>query len=346
MSLQVSTIGIGTYLGREDDETDALYLEAVLEAVALGCNVIDTALNYRGMKSERVVGRALRKLMEKDPAVREKLVIATKGGFIPCDADSGETQRELLKSRFLERGILKEEDIVEGCHSLKPEYIHECVLMSLENLGLEYIDIYYLHNPEIQLSKVSSDEFYYRLSTAFEVLEGFVRQGRIRMYGTATWDGYRLNTDDGCRISLKRALSAASATSAGPEHNFKIIQLPINIYMTEAVVKQNQEINGKRANVLGAAQDMGLYVMSSATLLQRRALQEKKLFTFRELDNLSNSASRRALQVIRSLPGVTTSLVGMKNVEHVRENLQLLKMPKLAPEEACRIIFTLSLTSG
>ncbi|HHT9153643.1 MAG TPA: aldo/keto reductase, partial [Candidatus Hypogeohydataceae bacterium YC40] len=65
MSLQVSTIGIGTYLGREDDVTDASYFDAIIEAVALGCNVIDTALNYRGMKSEKVVGRAVWSLSEK-----------------------------------------------------------------------------------------------------------------------------------------------------------------------------------------------------------------------------------------------------------------------------------------
>ena len=83
---------------------------------------------------------------------------------------------------------------------------------------------------------------------------------------------------------------------------------------------------------------MGLYVMTSATLLQKQALKENKLFSFQMLDNLGNSAARRAIQVIRSLRGVTTSLVGMKTVKHVQENLQLLKMPKLDPEAAHQII--------
>ncbi|MDQ1271744.1 MAG: hypothetical protein QG591_374, partial [Planctomycetota bacterium] len=63
MSPKPSTIGIGTYLGKEDDKTDALYYDAMIEAVGQGCNVIDTAINYREMKSERVVGKAVRNLM-------------------------------------------------------------------------------------------------------------------------------------------------------------------------------------------------------------------------------------------------------------------------------------------
>lgn len=333
-----SSIGIGTYLGKEDDKTDVLYLHAIIEAIGLGCSVVDTAINYRDMKSERVVGQAMQSLTKKDPQIRKQIVVATKGGFIPVDIESGEDPSEFVRNRFLKTGVLDRADIVMGCHSLKPEYIHECVLMSLKNLGLEYIDIYYIHNPELQLSVISQDEFYHRLSLAFDVLEGFVKEGRIGMYGTATWDGYRLAIDDPGRISLKRVLEAAEATPAGPQHHFRIIQLPINIYMPEAAVKQNQELDGKCVTILDAAEKMGLLVMSSATLLQTQALNENKLFSYQALDNLGNSTARRAIQVIRSLRGVTTSLVGMKTVKHVQNNLQLLKIPKLDPEEARRIL--------
>ena len=335
---QFSSIGVGTYLGKEDAKTDALYYEAIIEAVEEGCNVIDTAINYRDMKSERVVGRAVQSLMKKYPDIREKLVIAAKGGFIPIDIESGKEPTEYVRDTFLRTGILTESDVVEGCHSLKPEFIHECVLMSLKNLGLEYIDIYYIHNPETQLSEVSPDEFYHRLSTAFEVLEGFVRDGRIRMYGTATWDGYRVDVHDPGRLSLKRVLQAAASTTAGAQHHFRVIQMPINIYMPEATTKQNQELDGKWVIPLEAAEKLGLFVMSSATLLQSQALKESKLLSFPELDNLGSSVARRAIQVIRSLRGVTTSLVGMKTVKHVQENLQLLKVPKLKPEDALQII--------
>src|SRR5436190_9635418 len=57
--LTASSIGLGTYLGNHDAEADRLYREAVIRAVELGCNVIDTAINYRFQRSERSIGAAL-----------------------------------------------------------------------------------------------------------------------------------------------------------------------------------------------------------------------------------------------------------------------------------------------
>lgn len=333
-----SSIGIGTYLGKEDDQTDALYHDAIIEAVGRGCNVIDTAINYREMKSERVVGRAVRCLMEKHPGIRKNLIVATKGGFIPWDIDSGEEPSAYFQNRFIKKEILNETDVVQGCHSLKPEFIRESVLMSLENLGLDYLDIYYIHNPEMHLSELPANEFYRRLSRSFEVLEEFVQEGRVRRYGTATWDGYRLDASSANRLSLRRVIQSAEAIAGGLRHHFRVVQLPINIYMPEAAVLQNQELGGTWVSLLRAAEEMGISVMSSATLFQTQVLKENRLFSFQTLDNLGSSAARRALQIIRSLRGLTTSLVGMKTVKHVQENLQLLEISKLDPSEALRVI--------
>src|SRR5262245_6842436 len=82
--LWVSSIGIGTYLGEPDASDDAGYRDAVIAAVKSGCNVIDTAINYRFQRSERSVGEALRSLFA-DGFSRDEIVVATKGGFIPFD---------------------------------------------------------------------------------------------------------------------------------------------------------------------------------------------------------------------------------------------------------------------
>ncbi len=47
LGLHWSSVGIGTYLGGVDDETDAQVTDAVRAAVNGGINVIDTAANYR-----------------------------------------------------------------------------------------------------------------------------------------------------------------------------------------------------------------------------------------------------------------------------------------------------------
>src|ERR1051325_5575621 len=67
-----SSIGIGTYLGNPDEETDRRYAEAVVRAVELGANVIDTATNYRYQRSELSIGAALNGLKKTRLSRREK----------------------------------------------------------------------------------------------------------------------------------------------------------------------------------------------------------------------------------------------------------------------------------
>src|ERR671910_584008 len=61
--LWLSSVGVGTYLGEADDETDRAYAESVARAVELGANVIDSAANYRFQRGERSIGAALRQLI-------------------------------------------------------------------------------------------------------------------------------------------------------------------------------------------------------------------------------------------------------------------------------------------
>ena len=59
MGLSLSSIGLGTYLGDDGAAADAGYEACVAAALGAGINVFDSAINYRGQKSERAVGRAL-----------------------------------------------------------------------------------------------------------------------------------------------------------------------------------------------------------------------------------------------------------------------------------------------
>src|SRR5678815_3872092 len=83
--LVLSSIGIGTYLGNADDATDLSYTCAIVRAVQLGVNVIDTAANYRFQRSERAIGEALEILANEHGVAREELFICTKGGYLPFD---------------------------------------------------------------------------------------------------------------------------------------------------------------------------------------------------------------------------------------------------------------------
>ena len=85
--LWLSSVGVGTYLGQWDEETDRRYAEAIARAVALGANVIDTAANYRFQRSERAIGAALARMSDEGAARRDELIICTKGGYLPFDAE-------------------------------------------------------------------------------------------------------------------------------------------------------------------------------------------------------------------------------------------------------------------
>jgi aryl-alcohol dehydrogenase-like predicted oxidoreductase len=351
--LWVSSIGLGTYLGDPDDATDRAYVEAVKRAVHLGCNVIDTAINYRFQRSERAIGQALRELLESPhpPAplshaagegkgdeghfARDELVIATKGGYVPFDGGFPTDPRGYIVETFIRPGIARPEDFVNG-HCMAPAYLRHQLEQSRRNLGLACMDIYYVHNPESQLGAIPRDEFRRRLRAAFEALEAAVAEGLIRMYGTATWSGYR--TSDRAPDYLSLAEVVALAREVGGEgHHFKVIQLPYNLAMTEALTRPNQAIGDLAVPVLEAASRLGISVVTSAALVQGQLADRLPAFIAKSLPGLKSDA-QRALQFARSTPGVSVALVGMSQVRHVEENLALAHLP-LATEDQLFSLF-------
>ena len=112
--LTVSTLGIGTYLGNADEETDTAYTEAVIAAVESGFNVVDTAINYRLQRSERSIGAALKELARRGYA-REELLLCTKAGYLTPDGSMPADPSEYFRKEFIETGILKADEIAAGC---------------------------------------------------------------------------------------------------------------------------------------------------------------------------------------------------------------------------------------
>src|SRR5258708_11318359 len=167
--LWLSSIGVGTYLGDDDAETDARYAESVARAVELGTNVVDTAANYRFQRSERSIGAALRDLNEHGFA-RDEIVICTKGGYLPFDGEPPRDVRQYVEDTFVKPGIAGLADIAGGSHCMTPRYLESQLNQSLANMGLDCVDVYYVHNPESQLAEVAAAEFWKRLRAAVEFL--------------------------------------------------------------------------------------------------------------------------------------------------------------------------------
>lgn len=331
--LWLSSIGMGTYLGEPDEATDAAYRSALTRAVSLGCNVIDTAINYRFQRSERAIGLALRDLFQREGKevhiLRDEIVIATKGGYVPFDGGFPTDPHGYIQETFIRPGIARPEDFVDG-HCITPAYLRHQLEQSQRNLGLECIDIYYVHNPESQLRRVPRAEFQQRLRAAFAALEAAVADGLIQMYGTATWNGYRTSPRDPDYLSLAEVVDLARQVG-GPDHHFKVIQLPYNLAMVEALTRPNQAIGREAMPVLEAASRLGITVVTSAALLHNQLTARLPGFIAETFPGLTSDA-QRALQFARSTPGVHTALVGMSQVAHVEENLKLAALP-LATED-------------
>ena len=318
--LVISSIGIGTYLGEPDAATDKAYADAVVAAVEGGINLIDSAINYRLQRSERSVGAALKALGAKGFA-REEIVLCTKAGFLTPDGAMPDDAEKYFSREFLKRGIFRPEDIAAGCHCMAPRYLADQLERSLANLGVECVDVFYLHNPETQMSEVPADEFRRRILEAFRFLESAVAAGKIGAYGLATWNAFREDPKAQGYLSLA-AMEEIAREAGGNEHHFRFVQLPLNLAMPEALLRPNQVVTGKTMAMVQAARALGITLVTSAALLQGQLTQNLPPYIGAALGLKSHSL--QALQFARSVPGVTAALVGMSHVEHVRENLEVI----------------------
>lgn len=340
-NLWLSSLGIGTYLGKPDAATDARYTEAVTCAVELGANVIDTAANYRFQRSERSIGAALNALIESDDAAtvaRDEIVVCTKGGYIPFDGDPPNGQegvRRYIETTFIKTGIASFSEIAGGSHCMTPKYLAHQIDQSLRNMNLATIDVYYIHNPESQLGSVSRAEFETRLRAAFEQLERSVAEGKIKNYGVATWNGFRVAPGAQGYHSLERMLELAREVG-GEQHHFRFIQLPFNLAMPEALTVSNQTFQGAPVSVLEAARALEVTVVASASILQGKVARDLSPEIREPLGSLASDALT-AIQFTRSTPGITTALVGMSRRAHVEENLQLARVPPASAADYSRL---------
>jgi aryl-alcohol dehydrogenase-like predicted oxidoreductase len=324
--LTLSSIGIGTYLGECDDAEDECYADTVAGALASGVNVLDTAINYRCQRSERAVGSGIERALAAGTVTRDQMVVCTKGGYVPLDdapPPSREHYRDYLKREFFDTGVLTPDDIVAGGHSMSPNFLRYTIARSRRNLGLRTLDVFLLHNPEQQASVLPPKALRERLRAAFMVLEDAAARGEIGVYGCATWSAFRVPPDTKGHLSM-RGLVELAREIAGDNHRFRVVQLPVNLAMTEAMRTPTQPGASGGGDALlpalNAAAELELSVMASASLMQAQ-LTRGLPDTVRELYPSLETDAQRALAFVRSLPAVTTALVGMRSRAHLEENL-------------------------
>src|SRR5688572_14137275 len=326
LGVTLSSVGMGTYLGQWDDATDAAVARAARRVIAKGVNVIDSAINYRFQRAERSIGRALKDGIAAGEFTRDQILLCTKGGYLSFEGQPPADAVAWFEGTFVDEGIATFDDLVDESHCMAPAYLRHQVDQSRKNLGVETLDVYYVHNPEGQLPAVGEQEFDRRLTAAFSELEKCANEGKLAAYGVATWNGFRqMQGDD--RLSLERVIACARE-AGGAKHRFKVVQLPLNLGMPEALLVPTQEVEGKATPFLGAARQLGISVFTSVPLLQGQLLGRLPDPVRAKFPGLATDAAR-AIQFARSAPGVTAPLVGMKSEAHIEENLAVVQSSPL-----------------
>lgn len=316
---RLSSLGVGTWMGDTSAATDAAYVDAIVHAVLGGLNVVDTAINYRAMRSERAVGTALRRLASLGVA-RGAVFVATKGGFVTHDAADSRGAAAYVREQYLDRGLVDAAAAHRG-HCVDARFVRAQLAQSLANLRLSHVDLYSLHNPELARAHDDARTFERRLTETFAVLESAVASGQVGSYGLATWDGLRVPEGDAQHLSLEAMVRLAQAAAGGDDHHLRAIQLPFNALRPEALVRPTQRLGQRTVPALEAARELGLTVFTSATLLQG------SLALAPRVAGLSPAAA--CAQASRSAAGVTCALIGLRRAAHADEALGVARLAPL-----------------
>lgn len=304
-------IAMGTHLGDFSDSDSQKYIEAMLFGIENGINFIDTAINYRGMRSEKDVGKVLNEAISIRKTVkREELVISTKCGLMLGDITEGLRPSTYFETILAPLGI-QEDDFneVEGWdrHTLTPSFYEHAIIKSRINLNLETIDIHYIHIPEISRYALGEEVFYNRLRELFFFYEKQVSINNIRFYGLATEEAFLHDDNSKWYISLEKVCSVAEEV-AGKTHHFRFLQLPYNMIERTVATKEYQKVLSNSMTVIEAANKLGIYIIVNMPLNLGK-IEEGT--TVNEMLHFATDES-----------GVLAAMVGSKNQDHVLLNIK------------------------
>ncbi len=268
--LTTSRLGFGTY---RVDLSKPEYRAALVKALREGCNLIDTSTNYMDGDSERLVGSVLAELTKAGELAREQVIIVSKIGYVQGQNLTQAEAREKSGKPYPE--MVKYGDGIWHC--IHPDFLADQLAQSLDRLGLDTLDVCLLHNPEYFLSEAhrhgetdvasQREQFYARLESAFAHLESQVAAGRLRWYGVSS-NTATASPDDPEATALSRMLDAAQAAAhrAGQkDHHFRILQCPMNLYESGALLTPNTGLD-ERETLLQVARKEGVAVLVNRPL--------------------------------------------------------------------------------
>jgi uncharacterized protein YyaL (SSP411 family)/aryl-alcohol dehydrogenase-like predicted oxidoreductase len=308
-SLTTSRLGFGSYRIHEAVHD---HRAALKKALSSGINLVDTSSTYTDGASERLIGAALRELVDAGELKRDEVIVISKLGYAQGETLQRAREREESGQPYPE--VVKHEE--EVWHCVHPDFLDEQLQRSLDRLELATLDVCLLHNPEYYLADATRagtpvdearTEFYRRLGHAFEYLERQVAEGRLGFYGMSSNTVAAMVTEADA-ISLSRVL-ATVREAVGPAHHFRVLQLPLNLLEAGAIFEPNT----------GPAEDQ--------TVLEAARAEEIAVLTNRPLNAFVRGALIRLAD-----PVVEETGLSLDELLARVEDLELIFRSEIAPQ--------------
>jgi aryl-alcohol dehydrogenase-like predicted oxidoreductase len=315
----LSSVGLGTYSATANLPLMQQLSAAIQYLVMRGCNVIDTAPNYADGNAERAVGNGVAALYASGLVRREEVFVTTKAGIVPSSVIGSLVSGDI-------NGLGHVTVLKDGI-CFDPPYLRWQVEMSRQKMGLETVDCLFLHNLDMLCLAWGREECHQIFARCVTTLEELVLRGWIDAYGVSAWSGFRQVETASDYLSLADLCTIVQAIT-GSDGHFRFIQLPIGLWAPEAILLRNQMISGTEdpVSLLRAARDLGLTVIANGSLLQGELVGMPALDEDYSISGLTGPL--QAIQFSRSIPGVTSVLVGMKQPAHWEQNASLFALPK------------------
>lgn len=295
--VRVSPLCLGTMnFGGATNEADSIaIIHAALEA---GINFVDTANTYNDGQSEVVVGKALRDR-------RDKVVLATKVHFKAGDGPNDQDNSRL--------------HILKACED------------SLRRLQTDYIDLYQIHRPNMEIP----------VDETLSALTDLVRAGKVRYIGCSTHPAWLVME----ALAVSERLHLARYVSEQPPYNLldrrienELIPLALRYQMAiipwaplaQGVLAGRYALNQPYPEDSRAGRLQGSIYAERVTA---RGVEAGAHFA-EAASRFGKTPGQLALTWCKDQPGITSPIVGPRKIEQLQELLPVLEMSLSEDERA------------
>jgi aryl-alcohol dehydrogenase-like predicted oxidoreductase len=264
--------------------------------IDLGGNFIDTANGYTKGHSEKIIGDHIGRDAEK----RDRLVIATKfsSNLYPGDPNGGGSGRK---------------SIVSACEQ------------SLRRLQTDYIDLYWLHNWDVHTP----------IEETLAALEDLVRAGKVRYIGVSDTPAWKV-----AQANVTAHFRGWSAF-VGLQIEYSLLERTIEAELVPMAAELGLGVTPWSPLKSGALS--GKYTRANAGQLKadrgaRVPLNEKTYALIDELELIAKAhettVAAVALAWVQAQPGVASTIIGARRMEHLEANVKALDVHLTAEDFA------------